>query len=688
MQGIFAGMEEFVGGPGDYDRRKERARRRESEQSRSGRDIGPLPKVPPDGAELVERCRLNLRLFCEAFFPALFYLDWSDDHLEAIKTLEDVILNGGQFALAMPRGSGKTSLVIAAILWAIVYGHRLFIVAIAATGPKACDILDAIKAQIETNDKLAEHYPAACYPIRKLEGINNRTAGQILDGERTRITWTGKRLVFPTVEGAASSGVVVHAAGLLGAIRGLQHTRADGRTVRPDLTIPDDPQTDDSAKQPTQTKKRLNVISKAVLGLAGPAEKIAAVCPCTVIEPDDLADTLLSRDKSPEWRGRKFKLLRAMPDAEAIKLWQRYREIRADSLREHEDIRDATEFYRANRQAMDAGAVPSWPARFEPHQLSAVQYAMDKWADNEYAFWAEMQNEPRPAEEAGVESLRLADVVTRYDGSTRGELPEWCECVTAFADVQQDLLPWMVVAWGKDLRGRVVDYGGWPEQTKRYYTLRDLSPTLREATGERTVEGAWERGLEALTNYLFERFEGLAWFGVDANYELSKDTVYELAKRNAKVMPFHGRYVGAASLPMEKWKKRPGEKAGYFCRTAKEPAGPRVVLADINAWKSIVAKRLRGDLESGVSWFGTRPHEHEMLCDQLTAEYAIKVSGRGRRVDEWKNRPGRDNHLWDCLIGAAVGASLQGLTMAGRVERPKRGTVRGSEMMRRNRGLR
>lgn len=679
-------MEEFTGGQGDYERRKERARRRESEQSRSGRDIGPLPPLPPGGAELVEQCRHNLRLFCESFFPALFYLEWSNDHLEAINTLEDVILHGGQFALAMPRGSGKTSLVIAAIIWAIVYGHRLFIVAIAATGPKAGDILDAIKAQVETNDKLAEHYPAACYPVRKLEGINNRTAGQILDGERTRITWTGKRLVFPTVAGAASSGVAVHAAGLLGAIRGLQHTRADGRTVRPDLTIPDDPQTDDSAKQPTQTKKRLNVIAKAVLGLAGPNEKIAAVCPCTVIEPDDLADTLLSRDKSPEWRGRKFKLLREMPTAEALKLWGQYREIRADSLREHEDIREATEFYRRNREAMDAGAVASWPQRFEEHHLSAIQYAMDKWAANEYSFWAEMQNEPRPAEEAGIETLRLADVTPRYDGSQRGELPEWCECITAFADVQQDLLPWMVVAWGKDLRGRVVDYGGWPEQSKRYYTLRDLSPTLREATGERTVEGAWEQGLEALAGHLFERWEGLVWFGVDANYEISKEIVYEAAKRHPRIMPFHGRYVGAASLPMDRWKKRRGEKAGYFCRTVKEPGStPRVVLADINAWKSIVAKRLRGELESGISWFGTRPHEHEMLCDQLTAEYAVKVSGRGRRVDEWKNRPGRDNHLWDCLVGAAVGASLQGLQITGRIERPKRRAVRGSEVLGRRR---
>jgi hypothetical protein len=36
----------------------------------------------------------------------------------------------------------------------------------------------------------------------------------------------------------------------------------------------------------------------------------------------------------------------------------------------------------------------------------------------------------------------------------------------------------------------------------------------------------------------------------------------------------------------------------------------------------------------------------------------------GRTVDEWKLRPERaDNHLLDCLVGAAVGASMQGISL-------------------------
>jgi len=39
----------------------------------------------------------------------------------------------------------------------------------------------------------------------------------------------------------------------------------------------------------------------------------------------------------------------------------------------------------------------------------------------------------------------------------------------------------------------------------------------------------------------------------------------------------------------------------------------------------------------------------------------VKTEGRGRTVDEWKMRPERgDNHWFDCLVGSAVAASMQG----------------------------
>jgi hypothetical protein len=62
-----------------------------------------------------------------------------------------------------------------------------------------------------------------------------------------------------------------------------------------------------------------------------------------------------------------------------------------------------------------------------------------------------------------------------------------------------------------------------------------------------------------------------------------------------------------------------------------------------------------------------------LIADHITAEAPIQTVGRGRKVDEWKLRgPGRDNHWLDCIVGAAVAASMNGSALAGVTdEQPK-----------------
>ena len=59
------------------------------------------------------------------------------------------------------------------------------------------------------------------------------------------------------------------------------------------------------------------------------------------------------------------------------KLWDEYSRLRADGLRAGDDGAAATEFYRKNRAAMDAGAEVAWPARYNPDELSALQHAVN-----------------------------------------------------------------------------------------------------------------------------------------------------------------------------------------------------------------------------------------------------------------------------------------------------------------------
>ena len=356
-----------------YDEIKEAARKRSAAASQTGRDIGAIPKVK--NKKRKEACRNDLKLFLETYFPQKFKIAWSQDHLIVIKKIEDAVLRGGLFALAMPRSSGKTTISERAAIWATVYAHRRFVALIGATEEAACQLLEEIKMEIECNELLMQDFPELCYPVRKLDGIANRCKGQTCLGIRTRITWTDNEIVYPTVEGSASSGTVIQVRGITGRVRGMKAAIATGESIRPELVLIDDPQTDESAASPEQNRKRMRILAGAILGLAGPGVKISGVMPCTVIRPGDMADEILNRDRHPEWNGERRKLLVDFP--KNMELWNKYHELRDDSLREYGNTELATEFYREHRDAMDAGAVVSWPERYEPDEISGLQNAMN-----------------------------------------------------------------------------------------------------------------------------------------------------------------------------------------------------------------------------------------------------------------------------------------------------------------------
>ena len=214
---------------GGYAAHREAAAQRQAAESLSGRDIGELPEVA--NPERKDECREDFKKFCESYFPEVYNLEWSADHLRAIEKIQKSVLGGGLFALAMARGSGKSSLTESAAIWAMAYGHREFVVIIGASEGAALEMLDSIKTELEVNEHLAEDFPEMVYPIACLEGIANRCAGQLYKGERTRISWTASEIVLPTIVGAASSGAVVRVAGITGRIRGMKYKRPDGRTV-------------------------------------------------------------------------------------------------------------------------------------------------------------------------------------------------------------------------------------------------------------------------------------------------------------------------------------------------------------------------------------------------------------------------------------------------------------------------
>jgi hypothetical protein len=682
-----------------YEELKDRARARNAALSLAGRDIGGLPPVA--NPERKARASTDFRFFCESYFPLTFHLPWSPDHLKVISKIEQAVIRGGLFAVATPRGFGKSSLCECACIWAVLFGHREFVCLIGSDEGHAMEMLESIKTELETNDLLAEDFSEVTHPIRSLNGIANRCSGQLYKGERTHIGWTARVIVLPTIAGSKASGTIIKVAGLTGGIRGMKYKRTDGRTVRPSLIVLDDPQSDESARSLTQCATRESLLAGAVLGLAGPGVKISGIMPLTVIFPGDVADKILDRDKHPEWNGERTKMVYAFPTDE--KLWQQYAEIRAESLRRGDAGEEATEFYRVNQAAMDAGASIAWPERFNPDEISAIQHAMNLRLRDEAAFFAEFQNEPLPAAVAFEGELTADQIAAKFNCVPRGIVPAGCQRITMFIDVQATLLYWVVAAWTDDFTGGVLDYGTFPDQGRPYFTLRDARQTLSTATGIAGLEGSIRAGLVALTQTqlgrTWRREDGaelrIERCLVDANWGVSTDVIYEFCRHSAHaaiVMPSHGRYVGAAGIPYADYKNQPGDRAGHNWRIpgAVGTRAIRHVNYDTNYWKSFVHARLVVPLgEKGcLSLFGDRPDLHRMFADHMISEYRVKTEGRGRTVDEWRLRPsGGDNHWLDGSVGCAVAASMLGSALPEHAPtvRPPRKKVKMSELYQRAR---
>ena len=666
---------EETSGARSYEDRRNAERDRQAEQSLAGRDIGPLPEVVnPDRKAACER---NFQLFCESYFPETYSLAWSPDHLKVIEKIETAVLRGGLFALALPRGSGKTTITESAALWSMLYGHREFVVLIGATESAALELLDSLKTELEVNERLAEDFPEVCYPVAQLEGIANRCAGQLYKGERTRITWTSNEIVLPTVEGSRASGIIVRVAGITGRIRGMKFKRSDGRNVRPSLVVIDDPQTSESAGSLEQTRKRVRVLAGDILGLAGPGQKISGIMPCTIIRPGDMADIILNRNTHPDWNGEKTRMVYRFPTN--MKLWEEYAEIRAEALRTEGNFQKATEFYLANREAMDAGAEVSWEARFNHDEVSALQHAMNLKFQDEAAFQSEYQNDPLPDDTADDSLLSVDEICAKINGLARRRVPLKCDRLTMFVDVQKALLFYVVIAWAEDFTGAVIDYGSWPDQHRHEYSLADANPSIQTLFPKAGFEGALYAALSALTDEClgreWEREDGavlkIERALVDANWGQSTDVVYQFCRQSSHagvILPSHGRYVGASSKPMTEYRKQQGDRLG-FNWMIPNVAGKRAirhVIYDTNYWKSFIHARLAvpvGD-KGSLTLYGRIPGAHQLFAEHLTAEYRVKTQGRGRTVDEWKLKPqSHDNHFLDCVAGCAVCGSMLGASL-------------------------
>lgn len=256
-------------------------------------------------------------------------------------------------AIAAPRGEAKSTITSQIfVVWCVLTERKWY----AMIGMDAFDqsaiMLEAIKAELEANPRLAMDFPEAIGQGRVWQ------AGVIVTANDRKIeaVGSGKR------------------------IRGRRHG-----PHRPDLFIGDDLENDENVRTPEQRDKLMSWITKAVLKLGGAGEKFDAIIIGTILHYDSVLARLL---KNPLWRSAKFRAILRWPDNMA--LWDEW-----ENLIHAQGEAMARAFYEANALEMEAGAEVSWPAGRPLYELMKIRAR-----DGHASFDSELQNDPLSDDDA------------------------------------------------------------------------------------------------------------------------------------------------------------------------------------------------------------------------------------------------------------------------------------------------
>lgn len=620
------------------------------------RDVGRHPHTTQP--ELKTALRYDLHRFLIEVFPDKFDKPFSDEHLIYIRELQDCILHGGTESIAMPRGDGKTTIAMCSGIWAIAYGHRQYFAVIAATDKLAQNIVSGVKTALETNTKIAELFPEISHYARALEGQAQRAKSQLADGELTRMRWNTDRIVLASYERneaflELSPQGIFQAAGLTGSIRGFNYALADGRTIRPDFVLIDDPQTRESAESPAQTEYREKLINGDVMCLGGVGIKIAAVMACTIICENDLSERFLKK-----WRSRRSGWLTHLPDEDG-KQWCDYMELYRElkDLPQEDRQQRLNDYYQQNRDRLDAGGRSSWEERRFPGDLSSLQSAYNKRAEiGDEAFFCEYQNQPLK-HNSSLYEITPELIRSKLSGFRRGELPQSVNCAVIAADINYHGISWVYAGFRNDFAGFVLDYGIWPGN----------KPICDEMANE---ESAIYEALNDFVNFIRSKYPELNAFGIDGNRFTA--AVLKFIRQFRNQVPF--RFWPMRGLAATQY--RPENRTSprlvgtnrTNCHLRKSISYPGVTeaLFDSHYWHYTMQRAwlLTPGGRGSMSLYGDGRSSHRIIAEQICADRLKDLYERGGKQHyEWKTT-GR-NDLGDALTMGCVLANLCGVEVDG-----------------------
>ena len=293
--------------------------------------------------------RTGFRAFCQTYFPHYLTAPPSVLHDYLFEALPALVADrrGRKLALAAPRGEAKSTLATQLFgLWCAVTEQKHYIVIVMDALDQALPMLEAIKAELDSNPRLMQDFPAACGEGR----VWQQRVILMKHGVKLEVFGSGKRM------------------------RGLRHG-----PYRPDLVILDDLENDENVRSPAQRDKLENWLKKTVLQLGGADDRLDLIYIGTQLHYDSV---LARTQRNPLWESATFRALMQWP--QRMDLWDQWEAVLRNAGEEAADA-----FYAARQPLMDAGAAVSWPS-----QRPLLTLMKLRARDGHAAFDAELQNDP------------------------------------------------------------------------------------------------------------------------------------------------------------------------------------------------------------------------------------------------------------------------------------------------------
>lgn len=647
--------------------------------------------------ELRGSCRFDLPLFGISYCANLIKHAPSETMVRTlILPIQNAILFGGMNQLQFPRGTGKTTWIKIAMIWAVLYGHKRFIVTIAATRAMAESINDQILLTLEGSAQLARDFPAVVAPIVALAGNWRKASTQQYEGRPTRIANSKGYIILPTIYKTGTdepvevaAGAIIYTAGIHGAIRGLAREK-----LRPDMLLFDDPQTREEAESATSSDKLERLIEGDALGNFGHEDIRSCLMAITPIRPGDIASRFSDRRLHAAWGSSKQSYIISRPP-EFDELFPAFREayaedvaaqkaanLRGEPLTGESAWAISTQFYINHKAAFAATEVLD-PLNFNRFEKDAIHHILNVRASYRdlAIFEAELQMDVSSELEGAA--LDPDEVAGRTNGTPRNVMPPGTFDCTAFIDVNTARgagLRWGVVAFGPNRVAAVINYGSFPA---------DGSALVPPNTDPATKKDLIKRGIRSVVRHIVQlpirHGNGARVFpsamGIDAGY--AADAVHEVVAEIAGTVNLHGMdlyaTLGRAWSQYKNFKKAEEREiiskdhvySGVSLKRRNGKLFARKYLGmHSDYWREVAQKAFWSQpLEAGsVSLFGDSPSPHRDFANEVTYEKLIRTYREDkkpfRQAWEWANDNPGHNHFMDVLYGAFAIAAWKDLYRA------------------------